>query len=50
MKNMLKKIPDNSIDIIVTDSAYSGMNNHLKLGKGRIVEYKDKGERVLKNL
>lgn len=43
---LLKNIPDSSIDIIVTDPAYSGMNNHLKLGKGRIVgKYKDKGER-----
>ena len=44
--SLLKKIPGNSIDIIVTDPAYSGMNNHLKLGKGRIVgKYKDKGEK-----
>ena len=44
--SLLKKIPDSSIDIIVTDPAYSGMNNHLKLGKGRIVgKYKDKGEK-----
>lgn len=41
----LKKIDDNSVDIIVTDPAYSGMNNKLKLGKGRIVgKYSDKGE------
>lgn len=33
----LKKLPDESIDIIVTDPAYSGMNQHLSLGKGRIV-------------
>ena len=33
---------DNSIDLIITDPAYSGMNNHLKLGKGRIVgDYKN---------
>ena len=44
--NFLKKLPDNSIDLIVTDPAYSGMNNHLQLGKGRIVgKYKDKGEK-----
>jgi len=41
----LKKLPSNSIDIIVTDPAYSGMNNKLKLGKGRIVgKYSDKGK------
>ena len=44
--NFLKKLPDNSIDLIVTDPAYSGMNNYLQLGKGRIVgKYKDKGEK-----
>lgn len=42
--SFLKKIPSNSVDIIATDPAYSGMNNKLKLGKGRIVgEYADKG-------
>jgi len=41
----LKQLPTNSVDIIVTDPAYSGMNNKLKLGKGRIVgTYKDKGK------
>lgn len=41
----LKKLPSNSVDIIVTDPAYSGMNNKLKLGKGRIVgKYSDKGK------
>lgn len=40
----LKKLPTNSVDLIVTDPAYSGMNNKLMLGKGRIVgQYKDKG-------
>jgi len=40
----LKSIPDSSVDIIVTDPAYSGMNNKLKLGRGRIVgKYKEKG-------
>jgi site-specific DNA-methyltransferase (adenine-specific) len=44
--NFLKKLPSNSIDLIVTDPAYSGMNNHLKLGSGRIVgQYKKKGEK-----
>ena len=41
----LRAIPDGSIDLIVTDPAYSGMNNKLKLGKGRIVgKYNNKGE------
>ncbi len=40
----LKSLDDSSVDLIVTDPAYSGMNNKLKLGKGRIVgEYKQKG-------
>lgn len=41
--SFLRKIPSNSVDVLVTDPAYSGMNKKLKLGKGRIVgEYKDK--------
>ena len=41
----LKSLPDSSIDLIITDPAYSSMNNHLKLGRGRIVgEYKNRGE------
>lgn len=41
----LKSLKDESIDLIVTDPAYSGMNQHLQLGKGRIVgEYKDKSD------
>jgi site-specific DNA-methyltransferase (adenine-specific) len=41
----LRLIPDNSVDLIVTDPPYSGMNQHLLLGKGRIVgKYKDRGE------
>ena len=44
--NFLKKLPDESIDLITTDPAYSGMNNKLKLGKGRIVgQYSDKGKK-----
>lgn len=40
----LKSLHDNTIDIIITDPAYSGMNEHLKLGRGRIVgEYGKKG-------
>lgn len=43
--NFLKSIPDNSVDLIVTDPAYSGMNNKLNLGRGRIVgKYNDKGK------
>ena len=42
--SFLKKLPSNCVDLIVTDPAYSGMNNKLKLGKGRIVgKYSDKG-------
>lgn len=43
--SFLKKLPSNSVDIIATDPAYSGMNKKLKLGKGRIVgNYADKGK------
>lgn len=43
--SMLKKLPNESIDLITTDPAYSGMNNMLKLGKGRIVgTYSEKGK------
>ena len=42
--SFLEKLPSNSIDIIATDPAYSGMNNKLMLGKGRIVgKYSEKG-------
>lgn len=41
----LRSLPDNSIDVLTTDPAYSGMNNKLRLGKGRIVgKYNDKGQ------
>ena len=41
----LQSLPGESIDLIVTDPAYSGMNNKLKLGKGRIVgNYSEKGK------
>lgn len=41
----LKSLPEESVDLIVTDPAYSGMNNKLKLGRGRIVgNYSDKGK------
>lgn len=43
--SFLEKLPSNSIDIIATDPAYSGMNNKLQLGKGRIVgKYSEKGK------
>jgi len=42
--SFLRNIPAQSIDLIVTDPAYSGMNNKLNLGKGRIVgKYSEKG-------
>lgn len=43
--SFLKELPDNSVDVIVTDPAYAGMNNKLKLGSGRIVgTYNNKGK------
>jgi site-specific DNA-methyltransferase (adenine-specific) len=40
----LSGLSSESVDLIITDPAYSGMNQHLKLGKGRIVgEYSQKG-------
>ena len=43
--SFLRKIPSNSVDVLVSDPAYSGMNKKLKLGRGRIVgEYKNKSE------
>lgn len=42
--HFLSKLEAGSVDVIVTDPAYSGMNNKLKLGRGRIVgKYADKG-------
>lgn len=41
----LRSLDSTSVDLIVTDPAYSGMNQHLKLGTGRIVgRYKDKSD------
>ncbi len=41
----LKSLPSDSVDLIVTDPAYSGMNQRLKLGKGKIIgTYKNRGE------
>jgi len=42
--HFLQSLAPNSVDLIVTDPAYSGMNNHLQLGRGRIIgKYSDKG-------
>lgn len=42
----LSGLETGSIDVLITDPAYSGMNNKLKLGSGRIVgNYIDKGTR-----
>lgn len=35
--SFLRSLPEESVDVITTDPAYSGMNQHLKLGHGRIV-------------
>lgn len=41
----LKGLPSSSVDIIVTDPAYSGMNQKLKLGHGKIIgKYADAGK------
>ncbi len=41
----LRSLPDQSVDLLVTDPAYSGMNQHLSLGSGRIVgNYSEKGD------
>jgi len=43
--SFLAGLPSESVDIVVTDPAYSGMNNHLQIGHGRIVgEYGDAGK------
>lgn len=34
---LLRSLPDASVDLVVTDPAYNGMNRHLALGNGRIV-------------
>ena len=33
----LRSLPPESVDVIVTDPAYSGMNQHMQFGHGRIV-------------
>ena len=41
----LKGLPPGSVDLIVTDPAYSGMNQRLKLGSGKIIgRYKEAGQ------
>lgn len=35
----LRSLPDESVDIIVTDPAYSGMNQKMQFGHGRIIGY-----------
>ena len=41
----LRGLEDDSVDVIVTDPAYSGMNQRLKLGSGRIIgKYKEAGQ------
>ena len=43
--SFLDSLEENSVDVITTDPAYSGMNQHLQLGEGRIVgEYAKAGE------
>jgi len=43
--SFLKSLPDSSVDVIITDPAYSGMNQKLKLGSGKIIgKYKDAGK------
>ncbi|TMC98941.1 MAG: site-specific DNA-methyltransferase [Chloroflexi bacterium] len=38
----LRSLDDESVDVIVTDPAYSGMNQHMQFGHGRIVgRYRD---------
>lgn len=41
----LRSLPSESVDVIATDPAYSGMNQHLQLGSGRIIgKYENKGQ------
>lgn len=40
----MRSLESESVDLIVTDPAYSGMNQHLQLGSGRIVgRYNERG-------
>lgn len=41
----LKNLPTSSVDLIITDPAYSGMNQMLKLGRGKIIgKYAEAGQ------
>lgn len=43
--SFLRGLPDASVDVIITDPAYSGMNQKLKLGSGKIIgKYADAGK------
>ena len=43
--NFLRNLPAASVDVIITDPAYSGMNQKLKLGSGKIIgKYSDAGK------
>lgn len=43
--SFLKSLPAASVDSIITDPAYSGMNQRLKLGRGKIIgKYADAGK------
>jgi site-specific DNA-methyltransferase (adenine-specific) len=43
--NFLKNLPSACVDVIITDPAYSGMNQRLKLGRGKIIgKYADAGK------
>jgi site-specific DNA-methyltransferase (adenine-specific) len=45
----LQSLAVDSVDVIVTDPAYSGMNQKLKLGSGKIIgRYKDAGQQGAK--
>lgn len=45
----LRSLPAASVDIIITDPAYSGMNQRLKLGRGKIIgKYADAGKKEAK--
>ncbi len=35
--SFLSSLPDGSVDVVTTDPAYSGMNEHMSFGSGRIV-------------
>ncbi len=42
---LLRSLPDASVDLVVTDPAYNGMNRHLSFGHGRIVgKYGQRGD------